>query len=144
MHPELVKFMARKIIGIGNIGKPSRPEEAWPALFARIDQIPGRVNRSETLGVIPRDEYGYLAGVETALSSKVPEGMSSYIIPAGEYAYLRHKGPLSQINETFEELIAWLRKNDYEQFDVVCFDVYDERFKGEQPESEIDMYIQIK
>jgi len=71
----------------------SRPalEEAWPALFARIDQIPGRVNRSETLGVIPRDEYGYLAGVETALSSKVPEGMSSYIIPAGEYAYLRHK-----------------------------------------------------
>ncbi|MEK4358279.1 GyrI-like domain-containing protein [Paenibacillus sp. FSL M7-1455] len=57
---------------------------------------------------------------------------------------LKAQGPLSQINETFEELIAWLRKNDYEQFDVVCFEVYDERFKGEQPESEIDMYIQIK
>ncbi len=35
MHPELVKFMARKIIGIGNIGKPSRPEEAWLSIVCK-------------------------------------------------------------------------------------------------------------
>ncbi|PWV94476.1 GyrI-like small molecule binding protein [Paenibacillus cellulosilyticus] len=55
-----------------------------------------------------------------------------------------HKGPLGKINETFEGLISWLGTNNYEQFDVVCFEVYDHRYKGEDNESEFDMFIQIK
>jgi predicted transcriptional regulator YdeE len=55
-----------------------------------------------------------------------------------------HKGPQGKINETFEGLISWLGINNYEQFDVVCFEVYDYRYKGEDSESEFDMFIQIK
>ncbi len=106
--------------------------------------VPGRKNGIETLGVIKRNEPGYLAGVQVESLSVVPEGMFSYIIPAGRYAGMTHKGPLSKIKETFDMIINWLSLMNYEQYDIVCFEVYDERFRGEDEASEFDMYIQIK
>jgi len=140
----LVDFPERKIIGIGTIGQPADPKEVWPALFNRLDEIDERMNPSETIGLIKLNEHGYLAGVEAATASRVPAGMFSYIIPAGQYAAATHQGPLSKINETFEKLINWLGTNHYEQFDIVCYEVYDDRFKGEDSGSEIKMFIQIK
>ncbi|XEC96675.1 GyrI-like domain-containing protein [Paenibacillus tarimensis] len=142
--PRLINFSERKIVGIGNIGKPTNPGDVWPFLFKRLDEVSDRLNELETIGLIKRNEHGYLAGVETGILSEVPEGMSSYTIPEGKYAAVTHRGPLSKINETFEGLINWLGTNNYEQFDVICFEVYDNRYKGEDSESEFDMFIQIK
>ncbi|QHT61213.1 AraC family transcriptional regulator [Paenibacillus lycopersici] len=144
MQPILVAIPACTIIGFGNIGKPTDPGDVWPALFSRINDITDRVNPHETIGLIKRNELGYLAGVKTASNSEVPEGMSMYPIPAGQYAGVTHRGPVSKINETFEKLTDWLGANHYEPFDVVCFEVYDERFKHEQDDSELDMFIQLK
>ncbi|CAG7657647.1 GyrI-like domain-containing protein [Paenibacillus allorhizosphaerae] len=144
MQPILVDFPECKIIGIGNIGKPTNPGDVWPALFTRINEVTDRINRHETIGLIKRNEHGYLAGVKTDSLSEVPEGMFMYKIPAGLYARVTHRGPISKINETFEKLIYWLSTNNYEQFNVVCFEVYDERFKGEEDGSELDMFIQVK
>lgn len=143
MKPEVYEFQEKKVIGVGYIGKPIKPEDVWPILFSRNQEIPGRKN-PETLGVIKRNEHGYLAGVEVEQLIEIPEGMFSYVIPAGQYIGMTHKGPLSKIGETFQILISWLSSNNYEQHDIVCFEVYDERFKGEDPESEFNSYIQIK
>jgi predicted transcriptional regulator YdeE len=142
--PTLAEFSERMIVGMGKIGEQTNPGDVWPALFNRINEINDRLNQIETIGLIKRNEHGYLAGVETSIQSEVPEGMYSYKIPAGKYAMVTHKGPLAKINETFEGLISWLGINNYEQFDVVCFEVYDHRYKGEDSESEFDMFIQIK
>jgi len=144
MQPYLVDIPERKIIGIGNIGERTDPGDAWTALFTRIHEITGRINHQETIGLIKRNVHGYLAGVESESSSVVPEGMFMYIIPSGKYAGATHRGPISKINETFEKLIHWLSVNNYEQFDVVCYEVYDGRFKSEEDDSELDMFIQIK
>ncbi|MGZ9583750.1 GyrI-like domain-containing protein [Paenibacillus marinisediminis] len=144
MEPIIYEFQEIKIIGIGNIGEPVNPADVWPVLFTRIEEVPDRKNSHETLGVIKRNEHGYLAGVQVEELNAVPEGMSSYIIPAGRYASMTHKGPLSKINETFETIISWLSVMNHEQYDIVCFEVYDDRFKGEDEDSEFDMYIQMK
>jgi predicted transcriptional regulator YdeE len=144
MKPEVYEFQEKKVIGVGNIGNPINPGDAWRILFSRIQEIRGRKNTPETLGVIKRNEHGYLAGVEVEQLIEIPEGMFSYVIPAGRYIGMTHKGPLSKIGETFQILINWLATNNYEQHDIVCFEVYDGRFKDEDPESEFDSYIQIK
>ncbi|QHW33222.1 GyrI-like domain-containing protein [Paenibacillus rhizovicinus] len=143
MKPEVYEFQEKKVIGIGNIESPINPGDVWPILFSRIQEIHGRKNSPETLGVIKRNKPGYLAGIEVAQMIEIPEGMFSYVIPAGQYVGMTHKGPLSKIGETFYTLIDWLASNNYDQHDIVCFEVYDERFKGEDPESEFDSYIQI-
>ncbi len=144
MQPTLVDISEYKIIGIGNIGKPTHPGDVWPALFTRINEVTDRINHHETIGLIKRNEPGYLAGVRTESLSEVPEGMFMYKIPAGQYAGVTHRGPISKINESFEKLIYWLSTNNYEEFDVVCIEIYDERFKGEEDDSELDMFIQLK
>ncbi|WP_227871967.1 GyrI-like domain-containing protein [Paenibacillus albus] len=142
--PRFVQHSERKIVGIGRIGEPVNPGAAWPVLFKRIDEVVDRVNHKQTIGIMKRDVLGYMAGVETEPSSEIPEGMHSFTIPAGQYAAAVHRGPISRINETFVELMSWLGANQYEQFDIVCFEVYDERYKGEDCESEFDMFVQIK
>lgn len=144
MKPKVYEFQEKKVIGIGNIENPINPGDVWPILFSRIQEIHGRKNSPETLGVIKRNEPGYLAGIEVEQTIEVPEGMYSYVIPAGQYIGMTHKGPLSKIGETFITLIDWLALNNYDQYDIVCFEVYDERFKGEDSESEFESYIQIK
>ncbi|MFB9328135.1 GyrI-like domain-containing protein [Paenibacillus aurantiacus] len=145
MQPQVVHLPARQIIGVGSIGgEPVNPGDVWPVLFTRMGELTGRINERETLGLIKRSQHGYLAGVETELSSRVPEGMFAYAIPAGEYVSLTHRGPVSRINDTFERLISWLTSNGYEPYDVVCFEVYDERFRGEDDTSEFDIYVQVR
>ncbi|MGG3280047.1 GyrI-like domain-containing protein [Paenibacillus solani] len=144
MKPEIFEFQAKKVVGAGCIGKQTNPQEVWGELFTRIEEIKNRKVSSETLGVIKRNEHGYMAGVEVDQMAEVPDGMFSYVIPAGMYVGMTHKGPISKINESFQTLINWLASSNYEQYDIVCFEVYDERFKGEDPESEFDSYIQIK
>jgi predicted transcriptional regulator YdeE len=140
MKPEIYVFQEKKVIGVGYIGKQIYPQDVWPILFSRINEISDRKNSSETLGVIKRNEHGYLAGVEVDQETEVPEGMFSYEIPAGKYVGITHKGPISKINKTFQILINWLSSNNYEQHEIVCFEVYDERFKGEDPGSEFSRH----
>lgn len=64
MKPEVFEFQEKKIIGIGNIESPINPGEVWPIFFSRIQEINGRKNTPETLGVIKRNEPGYVAGIE--------------------------------------------------------------------------------
>ncbi|OZB96199.1 GyrI-like domain-containing protein [Paenibacillus sp. XY044] len=144
MGPTIYELQEKKVVGIGGIGKPANPTDVWPALFARIQEIPGQVSKTETLGVIKRNEHGYLAGVQVDEWSEPPEGMYSYEIPAGRFAGMTHKGPVSRINETFEMIVNWLSANHHETWDIICFEVYDDRYKGEAEESEFDIYVQLK
>ncbi|MFD1953535.1 GyrI-like domain-containing protein [Paenibacillus thailandensis] len=144
MQPVLTEFQKRKVVGVGSIGSPTNPGDVWPVLFARLEEVPGRVNRLETIGLIKRNEHGYIAGVETELLSEVPEGMVAYEIPAGKYAGITHRGPLNQLKSTFEKLVGWLADNRYDPYDAVFFEVYDHRYKDDNNDSEFDIFVQLK
>jgi hypothetical protein len=75
--PTLAEFSERMIVGMGKIGEQTNLGDVWPALFNRINEINDRLNQIETIGLIKRNEHGYLAGVETSIQSEVPEGMYS-------------------------------------------------------------------
>lgn len=145
MLPKILEFEARKVVGLGNIGKGHvNIAEVWPSFFSRIHEIRGRKNESETIGTMKLNDLGYLACVEVDSLEDVPDGMFSFEIPKGKYVLLTHKGPLSKIGETFDKLMNWIKANNFEESNIVTVEVYDHRFKGEDEDSEFDSYIEIK
>ncbi|GIP18125.1 hypothetical protein J40TS1_37670 [Paenibacillus montaniterrae] len=98
MEPTIYKFPSMNILGVGSIGTIVSPSDVWPILFSKIEEIPYRKHPVKTLGIIKRNEQGYLAGVEVEQIIDIPEGMYSYEIPAGNYIGMTHRGPLNKIN----------------------------------------------
>ena len=126
--------------------------EIWNAFNQRHDQLRQRVGTA-TFGVISckaselderEDDLLYLAGAEVCGEDSLPAGMVTRRIPAGLYAVFTHKGPVSAIDDSLRYVYAtWLPASPYERGNGPEFEIYDERFKGEQPDSAFEFAIPI-
>jgi len=94
----------------------------------------------------PEDKWWYMAGIIIEGEIELPEGMIIHEIPASKYAVFTHKGPLSNLGETYKYIsVDWIQQVDYEFYAHDELEWYDERFKPEDPEnSEYDLYIPVK
>jgi AraC family transcriptional regulator len=91
------------------------------------------------------DTFQYMAGVVVKDGRPVPQGMIERIVPAARYAVFTHKGPLSLYGETVQKLYSeWLPNSGLELAPGDHIEWYDCRFKDEDPESEIDIYMPVK
>lgn len=145
MMPELIDFEARKVVGVGRIGgEHVNPGDVWPIFLQRLGEIGSRSNETETFGIIKLNEKGYLASAEVDSQDEWPEGMTTYVLPQGKYAKMTHTGPVSRIGNTFDQLMGWLETNGHERYDIVCYEVYDHRFRGESEESAFDVYAEVR
>ncbi|MFG0215705.1 GyrI-like domain-containing protein [Brevibacillus porteri] len=122
------------------------------ALRARKNEIQNQVGEGEYLIQIYPDKDDFdaavdpfttLIGVEVSSLADIPEGMVSHTIPAGKFAKVTHKGPETNLGETYGFLYgSWLCESGYEYagFD---FEYWDERYKPEQEDNEIDIYVPL-
>ena len=87
-----------------------------------------------------------LVGLAASSTDDIPEGMTHKRVPAHKYAKFVHKGPISNIMETYNYIYnEWLPKSGHEYDSEACeVDWYDKRFKMEEADSEFDIYIPIK
>ncbi len=91
------------------------------------------------------DECLYYAATEVTSFDNTPEGMDQFTIPAGEYAVFTHKGVLSTFEHTMNYIYgSWLPKSGKKLRHAPDLEMYDERFKLDHPDSEIDVYIPIE
>ena len=87
----------------------------------------------------------YMACTEVTTTSDVPSGMVAKTIPAGRYAVFTHVGPLDGLGHTMHYIFGtWASRSRFELRDAPDLEIYDERFKLGQPDSEVDLYIPIK
>nr|WP_244937494.1 GyrI-like domain-containing protein [Brevibacillus brevis] len=89
------------------------------------------------------DPFTTLIGVEVSSLADIPEGMVSHTIPEGTFAKVTHKGPETNLGETYGFLYgSWLCESGYEYagFD---FEYWDERYKPEQEDNGIDIYVPL-
>lgn len=87
-----------------------------------------------------------LVGLPVSSTEDIPEGMTYKKVPAHRYAKFVHKGPISNIMETYNYIHnEWLPNSGHE-YDLEACEVewYDNRFKMEEADSEFDIYIPIK
>ncbi len=91
-------------------------------------------------------EFFVIVGLAVKNIDDIPEGMTYKKVPAHKYAKFVHKGPISNIMETYNYIYnEWLPKSGHEYDWEACeVEWYDNRFKIDEADSEFDIYIPIE
>ncbi len=91
------------------------------------------------------DECYYMACKEVTSLDNIPEGMTGFIIPEGDYAVFTHIGALEKFEYTLNYIYgSWLPKSGKKLRHAPDLELYDQRFKLNSDDSEIDIYIPIE
>ncbi|HLT74133.1 MAG TPA: GyrI-like domain-containing protein [Ohtaekwangia sp.] len=92
----------------------------------------------------PTNQFDKWAGVAVERVEMVPEGMATLLIPAGEYVVFDYKGRPSEVGPTYQFIYGqWLSNSEYKLDDRPHFALMGERYKGEHPDSEEELWIPV-
>lgn len=90
-------------------------------------------------------EHDKWATIEVHNFEEVPEGMETFILPAGLYAVFLYKGAASAFRDTFTYIFhTWLPQSEYELDKRPHFELIGEKYKNEDPESEEEIWVPIR
>lgn len=165
MTPKFVERGEMKVVGLGtpfiSILSPERNNHIliprlWDAYLPRAREIRNRLGPVD-VGLCeeyrppeaaareaPGGDCYYIAGTEVSSLEDVPAGMVAKVVPAGRYAVFTHRGSLAKLEYTMNYIYgSWLPKSGFEREERPDLEVYDERFKGDREDSELDVYIPI-
>ena len=153
MEPKFVELGELTVVGM--VCRTTSRNNSIPDLWSRFNPHCGSVANplySKTaLGVCyyvdmenfdDDTEFDYLAGVPVSNVDKLPEGMEVHTIPPALYAVFTHKGPLSTLGDTYQQIFGtWLEGYRLAPADQIEW--YDERFDPASEDSELDIYIPV-
>lgn len=93
----------------------------------------------------PQAMFEKWAAVEVDDLHSVPEKMETLVLPGGLYAVFLHKGTASAAPTTYNYIFrTWLPTADYLLDDRPHFALMGTKYKGEDPDSEEEIWIPIK
>ena len=129
--------------------------ELWRKFMSRQNEITNRLNTNyysiqvydqlfDFTAFTPDTEFEKWAAVEVLETSFVPEGMESYILPAGPYAVFLHKGTSATFYETWKFIFQnWLPGSQYQLDNLPHFELLGDKYKREDPASEEEVWIPV-
>lgn len=165
MEPIIKEMDEMILVGMEKITVPNdhKIPELWQSFFGRMREIQGAVNPKMCFGFAFSDwenmdvnammndfseksPFITFVCMQVENSQKIPKGMVARQIPPMKYAVFTHKGPMDKLQETYAEIYGkWVVSSGYEIADGFDFELYDERFKPEDPlKSEFDICLPIK
>ncbi len=158
MVPKIVMRDDIKLIGMEYFGNNANGEipQLWGVFIPRSGEIKNAAPNGAFYGVCECKCEGecqcgnggsflYTAAREVTSLDAVPEGMISRTLPPAKYAVFTHRGPIATLNQTFEKIYTeWLAANNLVPNAAYGFEYYDERFKEDAPDSELDIYVPVK
>ena len=154
METRIINLPAMRVIGMAYVGKNENEEihSLWDVFIPRIREVQGRIHPGVTLGVCgdARDDgsFRYVAGCEVDADAPVPDGMTTFNVPAATYVLVTQRGVLSDeqhglraaVNYVYRE---WLPQSGYQRAATPDLEWYGERFHFGQEDSEMDIYTPI-
>lgn len=158
VSPEIKELGEIKLMGISIFTRDKRDiREVWEMFMRSYDKIP---TRSVYSGICSYPGFGleyynddffengkffYMPAVQVDSFDIIPIDMSAKIITPSKYAVFTHKGIPSTISETITAAYEiWIPESGFKADRSYDFEYYDDRFKPDSEESEIDIYIPIK
>jgi AraC family transcriptional regulator len=150
MQPRIVDHPAFTVVGLKVHGKNENNEipRMWEALNPRVGEIKHRVDNDVAYGISTNlDEqsgaFDYIAGFAVGRTEEIPDGMVHFQVPGGKYAVFRTSLP--RLGETFLYAYrTWVPRSGYELAGGPDFELYDEEFDPNEPDSEFDVYVPIR
>jgi len=163
MEP-IIRFVEeKKVVGMGSrfisalspdANSKNVIGELWNQYNVRGQEISHRLSWAD-LGIVSSlsseeekahpNEMFYVAGTEVTSTEVIPSGMLAFKVPAGNYAVFTHKGHITKLGMTMKYIYgSWLPKSGKKLRLAPEFEVYDQRFKHDSEESELDIYIPIE
>lgn len=128
-------------------------KQTFQSLLTRKDEIKLKKNENVILlqiypmkpGFNPRvDRFTQIFGYEISGAEEVPAGMIHHKVPESKYVKYTHKGLESELGRSYDYVYGqWMREtgNVPKAYD---FEIWDERYKPESTENEIDMYVALQ
>jgi AraC family transcriptional regulator len=149
MDMKLEKKPAFTVVGMKYRGKNEHDEipALWGQFTPHLPEINGVANRQFCYGAEDNydddsGEFDYLACVEVNETESIPEGMETWHIPANKYAVF--PCTLPTILDVFDDLSTKLVGAGLEQLPDPLFELYDETFDPQDPNSTLYIYIPVK
>jgi len=154
METRIVSLPAMRVVGMAYVGKNEHQEipALWGAFLPRRYEVQGLTHPNVALGVCGDAQedgsFRYVAGCVVDADALVPDGMTTFNVPAATYVLVTQRGLLSDkqhglnaaINFVYRE---WLPQSGYQRALTPDLEWYDERFHNDQEESEMDIYTPI-
>ena len=124
-------FMPRRKEIINTVGKELYSVEIYePSYFTNFDAD---------------KKFDKWAVVEVTDFDSVPHEMESFLSPKGLYAVFIHRGPASKGPETYHYIFdTWLPGSDFLVDNRPHFAVMGDKYKGDDPDSEEEVWIPVK
>ena len=144
------------IVGYPTLLHMSKVHEEIPPLWDKLrntkSEIKNQVSPPQCIGLeyyqpdfMETNLFWYMPAFIVEQLDEIPMLMCAKSIPAGFYAIFTHRGPITTIHQSFDYFYReWLPASDYEMRLPYDFEFYDERFKGMDENSALDIYVPVK
>lgn len=157
MNPSITTIAAKKLIGLSVTMSFANNKTGllWRTFMPRRNEIQNTLNNDlyslqlypdsfAESGFKPDSLFEKWALQEVSSFDHIPDGMQSFILPAGLYAVFHYKG-LSTDTTIFDFIFnTWLPQSDYVLDKRPHFEILGARYKNNDPASEEDIYIPVK
>jgi AraC family transcriptional regulator len=149
VKPKVMEREGFTVAGLKYRGKNENNEisQMWQELGPRVEEIKNMVGDvaygiSANMDMVT-GEFEYIAGFEVSSAEALPEDMVSFEVPGGKYALFTTTLP--KIGETFQNIHhAWLPQTGHSPTGGPEFELYDEKFNPQDPDSTFELYIPIR
>ena len=157
MEPRIEILNEKKLIGMRIVMSFSsnKTSQLWRSFMPRRKEIKNNIGDAlYSVDVCPPNfftnfnptvEYEKWATVEVTDLNTIPVEMESLTIPGGLYAVFTYIGPASEGAKIYRYILeTWLPASDFQYDDRANFAVMGEKYKGEAPDSEEEIWIPVK
>jgi predicted transcriptional regulator YdeE/DNA-binding transcriptional MerR regulator len=142
---------AFKVMGMKYRGKNENQEISmmWEELNKRAREIPMRGECAYGVCLMlpnaPKGFLEYIAGFKVDADALPPKGMVVIDVPESTYAVFEHIGSLKTLGNTYRMICdEWFPRSGKQPAGGFDMEVYDERFKGFDPDSVFYIYEPVK
>ncbi|MEQ6120254.1 GyrI-like domain-containing protein [Reichenbachiella sp. MALMAid0571] len=156
--PRIEFIKEKKLVGFNRQMSISNDTtfELWQNFMKRRNEIKNRSNPhfysmqvyDEALdfkNFTPHTEFEKWAAAEVSDFDNIPATMKSYTLKGGKYAVFLYKGIASDFHKTAQQIYGvWLPNSEYEPDQREHFEILDENYDPNDPNSEEEIWIPVK
>jgi AraC family transcriptional regulator len=152
MSIQVIEKEEMKVVGI-----------SWNGTYSQISKLPRlfqeMVNRLEEVSYQTKEpvliapfhsretEFTYYVTTPVEKIDEIPDGMVGFTIPSKNYVFATHKGKQGEVENTYQQIYAWMKEYGYEQdHNALSIEVYKEEHKHLYASGELhfDIYLPVK